>query len=128
MRKTNGSKACARIVMQSLRHLLTLISILVVSIAVAGQDLDTAKIDQALGRSGQRIGDVYKVGFPRTDLHVSVHGVAIKPGLALGSNRRPGAALEAVADRGFVAVLVAEAAAGERSRFSAAGIEDHAAR
>src|SRR5438552_12756971 len=85
MRKTNGSKACARIVMQSLRHLLTLISILVVSIAVAGQDLDTAKIDQALGRSGQRIGDVYKVGFPRTDLHVSVHGVAIKPGLALGS-------------------------------------------
>jgi hypothetical protein len=31
------------------------------------------------------MGDVYKVGFPRTDLHVSVHGLAIKPGLALGS-------------------------------------------
>jgi hypothetical protein len=42
-------------------------------------------IDQALGRSGQETGDVYKVGFPRTDLHVSVHGLAIKPGLALGS-------------------------------------------
>ena len=41
--------------------------------------------DQALGRSGQKIGDVYKFGFPRTDLQVSVHGLAIKPGLALGS-------------------------------------------
>jgi hypothetical protein len=30
-------------------------------------------------------GDVYTVGFPRSDLHVSVHGLAIKPGLALGS-------------------------------------------
>lgn len=26
-----------------------------------------------------------KVGFPRTDLHISVHGLAIKPALALGS-------------------------------------------
>jgi len=51
----------------------------------AAQGLDTAKIDSQLGRSGQKIGDVYKVGFPRTDLHVSVHGLAIKPGLALGS-------------------------------------------
>jgi hypothetical protein len=58
---------------------------LVLPIAVSAQGLDTAKIDQALGRSGQKIGDVYKVGFPRTDLHVSVHGLAIKPGLALGS-------------------------------------------
>ena len=47
--------------------------------------MNTATIDQALGRSGQKTGDVYKVGFPRTDLHVSVHGLAIKPGLALGS-------------------------------------------
>jgi biotin operon repressor len=28
---------------------------------------------------------VYRVGFPRTDLSVTVHGIAIKPGLALGS-------------------------------------------
>jgi hypothetical protein len=52
---------------------------------VRGQGVTTAPIDQALGRSGQKTGDVYKVSFPRTDLHVSVHGVAIKPGLALGS-------------------------------------------
>jgi len=49
------------------------------------QSLDTAKIDEALGRSGQKTGDVYRLGFPRTDLHVSVAGVDIKPGLALGS-------------------------------------------
>ena len=54
-------------------------------VAVRAQGLDTAKIEQVLGRPGQKIGDVYKVGFPRTDLHVTVQGVAIKPGLALGS-------------------------------------------
>jgi biotin operon repressor len=47
--------------------------------------LNTAAIDQALGLSGQRQGDVYRVGIPRTDLRVSVHGIVIKPGLALGS-------------------------------------------
>jgi biotin operon repressor len=47
--------------------------------------LDTAAIAQALGRQGQMQGSVYRVGFPRTDLSVSVHGIAIKPGLALGS-------------------------------------------
>jgi len=49
------------------------------------QSLDSAKIGEALGRSGQKTGDVYRLGFPRTDRHVSVAGVDIKPGLALGS-------------------------------------------
>ncbi|HET9178417.1 MAG TPA: DUF1259 domain-containing protein [Terriglobia bacterium] len=49
------------------------------------QGLDTAKLDQVFGRSGQKLGQVYKFSFPRTDLHVTVHGVAIRPGLALGS-------------------------------------------
>jgi hypothetical protein len=71
--------------MNSIQRSLILISILFVPVAVFAQGLDTAKIDQAVGRSGQKLGDVYKVGFPRTDLHVLVHGVAIKPGLALGS-------------------------------------------
>ena len=52
---------------------------------VLGQTLDTAKLDDALGRSGQKAGEVYKFGFPRSDLHVTINGVAIKPGLALGS-------------------------------------------
>src|SRR5512141_1200823 len=54
-------------------------------VSVAAQGLDTAKIDEAMGRSGQQTGGVYRVGFSRTDLHVSVGGVEIKPGLALGS-------------------------------------------
>ncbi|MHB8541553.1 MAG: DUF1259 domain-containing protein, partial [Candidatus Acidiferrales bacterium] len=71
--------------MSSTQRFLMLISILCLPLVVAAQGLDTAKIDQALGRSGQKLGDVYKVGFPRTDLHVVVRGVAVKPGLALGS-------------------------------------------
>src|SRR5205807_5652857 len=54
-------------------------------VMLVAQGLDTAKIDEAMGRSGQKTGDVYRLGFPRTDLHVSVAGVEIKPGLALGS-------------------------------------------
>ena len=46
--------------------------------------LDTKAIDQTL-IPGQMQGDVYRVGLPRTDLKVTVHGIAIKPGLALGS-------------------------------------------
>lgn len=45
--------------------------------------LDTAAIQQAIGRAGQLSGEVYKVTFPRWDLHVVADGVAIKPGLAL---------------------------------------------
>src|ERR1700687_4129574 len=52
---------------------------------LSAQGLDAAKISDALGRSGQKAGDVYRVGFPRTDLHVTVGDVAIRPGLALGS-------------------------------------------
>jgi Domain of Unknown Function (DUF1259) len=63
----------------------TLICVLSFPILVLAQGVTTATIDQALGRSGQKTGDVYRVSFPRTDLHVSVNGLAIKPGLALGS-------------------------------------------
>jgi hypothetical protein len=42
-------------------------------------------VDEQLGRSGSvQPGDVYKVGLPRTDLHVRVGDVEIKPALALG--------------------------------------------
>jgi len=67
-----------------LRCLIVLCLLLLPSLARA-QGVTTGPIDEALGRSGQKTGDVYKVSFPRSDLHVSVHGLAIKPGLALGS-------------------------------------------
>src|SRR5258706_6545607 len=67
------------------RTIFILISIAMFPIVAAAQGLDTTKIDQVLGRSGQKTGDVYRVGFPRTDLQVTVGGVAVRPGLALGS-------------------------------------------
>jgi hypothetical protein len=43
-------------------------------------------VEQAMGRPGQtQPGDVIKFSMPRKDLHVTLNGVAIKPGLALGS-------------------------------------------
>ena len=84
--------------MNFVRRFLILISMAVLPIAVFAQDLDTAKINQALGRSGQKVGDVYRFGFPRTDLHVVIHDLAIKPGLALGS----WAAFSGTTDNAFV--------------------------
>ena len=52
--------------------------------AAAGPDW--LKVDQALGRKAAELpGGVHKYGLPRSDLRVSVDGVAIKPALALGS-------------------------------------------
>jgi hypothetical protein len=48
--------------------------------------IDWAKVAEALGKAGAvQPGNVYKVGMPRGDLHVTASGVQIKPALALGS-------------------------------------------
>ena len=59
-------------------------ALMILSGASQQTPLDTAAIDRALA-PGTLQGDVYRVGLPRTDLRVTVDGVAIKPGLALGS-------------------------------------------
>lgn len=47
---------------------------------------DWKEVEGAIGRAGYLLpGDVYKVTFPRSDLAVTLDGVAIKPALALGS-------------------------------------------
>jgi hypothetical protein len=47
---------------------------------------DWSAVDRAIGRSGKaQPGEVQKYSFPRSDLHVTVAGVALKPALALGS-------------------------------------------
>jgi hypothetical protein len=53
----------------------------------AAGGIDIPAITRALGRPGtmQADGVVYKVSAPRSDLKVTVNGVAIRPGLALGS-------------------------------------------
>lgn len=71
--------------MLSLQRFFVALSMFLVPVNTFGQGLDPSGIDQALGRSGQKTGEVYKLSFPRTDLHVMVNGLAIKPGLALGS-------------------------------------------
>jgi len=46
---------------------------------------DWAQVGQALGKSGSvQAGGVYRVGFPRTDLEVSLDGVALRTGFAFG--------------------------------------------
>jgi len=46
---------------------------------------DWSQVAQALGKSGAvQAGGVYRVGFPRTDLQVSLDGVALRTGFALG--------------------------------------------
>ncbi len=48
------------------------------------QAADWAKVDDLLGRKPAVAGDVRRYGFPRSDLAVTLDGVAIKPALALG--------------------------------------------
>lgn len=48
--------------------------------------IDWKQVDQGLGKSGALQPDgAYKVGLPRSDLHITVGGDAVKPALALGS-------------------------------------------
>jgi hypothetical protein len=64
-----------------------------------GAEPDWKAVEQALGKSGQlQAGDVFRVGIPRTDLSVTVKGVPVKAGFALGSY----AAFKQVGDQAMV--------------------------
>src|SRR4051794_28782822 len=59
---------------------------LVLAVPALAAEADWKKVDEALGRPGaMQPGGVYKFSFPRSDLKVTVDGVAVKPALALGS-------------------------------------------
>jgi hypothetical protein len=47
-------------------------------------DIDWKKVDAAIGKTAAVSGDVHRYGLPRSDLKVTLEGVAIKPALALG--------------------------------------------
>jgi hypothetical protein len=52
----------------------------------AHAEVDWTRVERALGASGTaQQGAIYRFGLPRSDLHVSIDGVAIRPALALGS-------------------------------------------
>jgi hypothetical protein len=60
--------------------------ILMLSGAPAYADPNWDAVGQALGKPGTELpGGVYRVALPRSDLKVTLDGVAIKPALALGS-------------------------------------------
>ena len=68
--------------------LLPLIAIFELGCSSTGQpaQFDWKPVEQAIGKAGNVQPDgVYKIGLPRTDLHVKVGDVEIKPALALGS-------------------------------------------
>jgi hypothetical protein len=53
--------------------------------AIAANEDYWQKVAQALGKEGsQQPGQVYRAALPRTDPHVTLDGVSLKPGFALG--------------------------------------------
>jgi hypothetical protein len=70
-----------------MKHRLTLLALgaaLLTSLPARAADIDWKKVDAALGKTAAVSGEVHRYGLPRSDLHVTLDGVAIKPALALG--------------------------------------------
>jgi hypothetical protein len=64
--------------------LLTLLAAIAFPTLAKAADIDWKKVDAALGKTAAVSGEVHRYGIPRSDLHVTLDGVAIKPALALG--------------------------------------------
>jgi Domain of Unknown Function (DUF1259) len=85
--------------MKSALVLFGLIVIVAAPVVARAADPDWKAVEQALGKAGQiQPGDVFRVGMPRTDLAVTVKGVPVKAGFALGSY----AAFKQMGDRAMV--------------------------
>src|SRR5262245_12004575 len=86
-------------------------------------DPDWKAVGAALGKSGQmQPGGVFRVGMPRTDLAVTVRGVPLRAGFALGSY----AAFKPVGDHAMVMgdlVLLDQEVAPVMSGLFASGLE-----
>ncbi len=69
-----------------MRKLLPLLaaSAVLVSVSASAQETNWQKVDTTFGRKPAVAGDVHRYAFPRSDLSVTLDGVAIKPALALG--------------------------------------------
>jgi biotin operon repressor len=56
------------------------------AVSVRAEEGWQQRVAEGLGKPGSEMpGDVYRVGLPRTDLKVTLDGVELKPGFALGS-------------------------------------------
>lgn len=70
-----------------MKHPLTPLALgaaLLLSLPARAADIDWKKVDTALGKTAAVSGEVHRYGLPRSDLHVTLDGIAIKPALALG--------------------------------------------
>jgi hypothetical protein len=92
------------------------------SIAFAADDWQS-QVGAALGKTGAAApGGVYRVGLPRTDLKVTLDGVELKPGFALGS----WLAFEKMGEEGMVMgdlVLTMDEVNPVMTKLAAGGIE-----
>ena len=92
-------------------------------LAFAADDGWQARVGEALGKTGSVApGGIYRVGLPRTDLKVTLDGVELKPGFALGS----WLAFEKMGDQGMVMgdlVLTMDEVAPVMTKLAAGGIE-----
>src|SRR5215468_297187 len=90
--------------------------------AVAADDWQT-QVGEALGKTGTAApGGIYRVGLPRTDLKVTLDGVELKPGFALGS----WVAFEKMGNQGMVMgdlVLTMDEVAPVMTKLAAGGVE-----
>ena len=72
---------------KAMKHPLTLFALgaaLLLSLPAHAADIDWNKVDAALGKTAAVSGEVHRYGLPRSDLRVTLDGIAIKPALALG--------------------------------------------
>ena len=89
MNRTSRAAGCAIVLFSSL------------TMAAPPQEGGWEAVDRVFGQAGKDLpGDVHRFGWPRSDLHVTIGGVSVEPGLALGAwagFKKTGAGDEAVA-------------------------------
>jgi hypothetical protein len=85
--KLSSSSITARTTISRLTFAAVLAgSLMGMKVSGTAAETDWSKVASALGKSGTEMsGGVYRVGLPRTDLHVTLDGVDLKPTFALGS-------------------------------------------
>jgi hypothetical protein len=71
---------------KTMKHPLALFALTaaLLSLPARAAEIDWKKVDAALAKTATVSGEVHRYGLPRSDLHVTLDGVAIKPALALG--------------------------------------------
>ena len=64
--------------MRAVQMLKTCGVMLTIAAAANAQQIDWKKVDTTLGKTGAVSGEIHRYGFPRSDLQVTVDGVAIR--------------------------------------------------